>query len=82
MNVFNCLASVLTAVIYDAVAVCKSHLCRDLRNSLKNSCDLNAVIRSYLISTADVSLGHNETVHGRLRIYILERINIFIFINL
>ena len=76
------LTSVLSAVIYNAVAVRKSHKLRDLRNSLENACDLNAVISGDHIGTANMRFRHYKNVNGRLGIYILERVNVFILIYL
>ena len=71
MDVLDGLAAVLTAVVYNAVAVCESRICGDLRNSLEDLGNALAVALVNGVSTADMSLRNNENMNGSLRIYIL-----------
>ena len=48
MNVFNCLTTVLTTIVYNTVTVCKACFLSDYGYCLKNSSDLYTVVDSYL----------------------------------
>ena len=74
------LTSVLTAVVYNAVAIYKSQLGSYLGNSLEHVGNLDTVLCGDFISTADMVLRNHENVHGSLGIYILEGVNVFILL--
>ena len=82
MYVLYRLATVLAAVIDDAVTVCKSQICRDLGDRLKNLGYAYAVLCRYLIGAADVSFGYHKNVNGSLGVYILEGVNVFVLVDL
>ena len=82
MEMLNGLAAVLAAVIYDAVAVRKALAFCDFRNGLKAFSDKRGVFGIYLICAADMLLGQDKNMHRRLGIYIAERENILILVNL
>ena len=78
----NGLAAVLAAVIYYVVAVRKAFAFCDFRNGLKAFSDKRGVFGIYLICAADMLLGQDKNMHRRLGIYIAERENILILVNL
>ena len=82
MQMLYSLPAILTAVIYDAVAVCKPLALCNLRNSLKALADERGIIRVYLVRAADMLPGKNQDMHRCLRIYITERKNVFVLIHL
>lgn len=82
MQVHDGLATVLAAVVDDAVAIVKPLGLGDLRYRLKALCDIFGVAAVYHGSAADVRLRHDKDVHGSLRVYIAERENILVLIYL
>ena len=76
------LAAVLSAVGDDAIAVFKPARGGDLRYRLENVRYGGAVFGRDIVSRRDVRARDDENVHRRLRIYVAERINIFIRIYL
>lgn len=82
MQVHDGLATVLAAVVDDAVAIVKPLGLGDLRYRLKALCNIFGVAAVYHGSAADVRLRHDKDVHGSLRVYIAERENILVLIYL
>lgn len=81
MQMLDGLATVLAAVIDDAVAVRKTLALCDLCNCLKALADKRGIILVYLVRAADMLLGKDQNVHRRLWVYITERKNVFVLIH-
>ena len=82
VQVHDGLAAVRAAVVDDAVAAAEAFRLGDLGDGFKAACDPHAVLRCYLVSAGDMSLGNNEDVHRSLRIDVAESIDILILIDL
>lgn len=80
MKMLNTLASIFTAVVDNAVAVCKTEFLGDSGNCFENFCHINAVVRIYFICTADMCFGNNKYMNGSHGVDVLECINIFVFV--
>ena len=80
MKVLYGLASVSAAICDDSVAICKSRFLCYCGDSFENSGNVGAVFSAYHIAGIDMKLGNNENMNGSLGIYILEGIDLFIFV--
>ena len=82
MQMLYRLASIGTAVGYNAVAAAEFFSLGNLGDSLKDLCNKSAVFRIDLINGRDVNLGHYKNMYRCLRIYIAECIDVFVLIDL
>ena len=82
MKMLNALTAVFANVCDNTVAIRKTAFLCYNRNRFDNLCNGANVRRIGTVDRIDVRLGYNENVHLRIGIYILECINVFIFINL
>ena len=82
MKMLYRLARIVAHIADESVSVLEPELLCDLWYSLKDLCHVCGVIRTDSIRRRDVGLGHDEAMHGSLRIYIEKSVAVVILINL
>ena len=80
MHMLNALAAVLSAVVYYSVAVFKSQSFCYFGNLLKNMSYNRAVALVNFIRTADMLFWNNEHMYGSLRLEVVKREDLVVFI--
>jgi len=82
MNVTHRLTAVSAAVIYDAEALFKVFLLRDLCDRLEDLCDKAAVLSGYFCGRSDMLPRDNDSVKGSLRVDVGKGIDPLVLIYL
>lgn len=81
MQVTNALATVLAAVVDDAVAVGQTLGCGDLGDRFKDLCNQVTVGAVNFVGAADVHLGNDQNVNGREGLNVAEGVDPFVLVN-
>ena len=82
MQMLDALTTILSNVSDNTVSVFKTASHRNLGNSLKHRADRRRIICIYAICRLNVLARNNKHVNGRLGIYILKCVDLFVLVNL